>query len=288
MEILGIVFALLALLSWGFGDFFIQRGTRVLGTWKTLFYITFLGTVGLLPFIVSELPLLTIGASIFLIICGVVILFAAFFDFEAFRKGKIAIVEPVLALELPITVGLALILWHEKVTFPVAILIFVTFIGIILTITIHHSHLHYHKRVFEKGVLLAFLGALFMGLFNFLVGVGSQEISPLLTIWITNILVMIFSGVLLFIKQEFTIVKDFRKSALLILLFSIIDNLAWVFYALATKYIPIAVATTITESYIALTVLLGVYISKEKLKFHQRIGIAVVILAVICLAFLVG
>lgn len=51
----GILFAFIALISWGFGDFFIQRTTRIVGSWKALFLIGIVGLVGLLPFVKSDL-----------------------------------------------------------------------------------------------------------------------------------------------------------------------------------------------------------------------------------------
>src|SRR3989344_4529122 len=93
---LGIFFAFIALVSWGFGDFFIQKTTRVLGSWKALFFIGIVGLVGLFPFVKNDLGSLNGANLLFLSILGVVVLFAAFFDFEALRQGKIAIVEPIL------------------------------------------------------------------------------------------------------------------------------------------------------------------------------------------------
>jgi hypothetical protein len=43
----GILFALLAMLFFGFGDFLIQRSTRKVGDWETLFLFSILGGVQL-------------------------------------------------------------------------------------------------------------------------------------------------------------------------------------------------------------------------------------------------
>lgn len=40
---IGILFAFIALISWGFGDFFIQKTTRIIGSWKALFFIGIVG-----------------------------------------------------------------------------------------------------------------------------------------------------------------------------------------------------------------------------------------------------
>jgi hypothetical protein len=48
---MGTLFAFIALISWGIGDFLIQKGARRFGNWITLFYITALVSITLFPFV---------------------------------------------------------------------------------------------------------------------------------------------------------------------------------------------------------------------------------------------
>ena len=284
---MGVLFALGALVCWTFGDFFIQRGTRTVGNWKTLFYIGALGSIVLLPFVARE-----IGATLsnpsnaaILLLLVIVTLFTALFEFEALKRGKIAVVEPVMSLELPITIGLSLALWGERLSATQGILSLVVFIGIMLAVTIHHSHLHYHKRIFEKGFILAGIGAVGMALVNFLTGVGSQTTSPLFTIWfLHSTLAIICLFYFLYRGETKSILADIRRYPKTIVALSILDNLAWISFAYAVRYIPISIATTVSESYIALAVLLGIFVNREKLKPHQFVGIALTIGGVILLS----
>jgi drug/metabolite transporter (DMT)-like permease len=268
---IGIVFAFVALISWGVGDFFIQQTTRVVGSWKALFFIGIVGFVGLFPFVKNDLSSLNGSSILLLSLLGVVIVFAALFDFEALRQGKITIVEPIIGLELPLTVGLSILFANESLSLLQLLLIVVVFIGIVLAITSHHTHLHYHKRIFEKGVILAGIGAIGMAL---------------VTIWFTHSLLAVVCGIYLFVKGEFgKLMSDFKKYPKQIIGQSIFDNLAWVSFAKATTYIPIAIATTISESYIALSVMLGLFVNKEKLKRHQIIGVTLAIVGVVTLSY---
>ncbi len=54
----GIGFAFVAMLCWGIGDFLIQRSTRKIGDWETLFVITLFGSLILLPFVYRGIPAL--------------------------------------------------------------------------------------------------------------------------------------------------------------------------------------------------------------------------------------
>src|SRR3989338_6851451 len=283
---MGILFAFIALVSWGFGDFFIQRTVRVVGSWRALFFIGIVGLVGLLPFVKNDLTSLNSANLLLLGLLGVVVVFAALFDFEALRQGKIAIVEPIIGLELPITVGLSLALANETLSFLQLLLIGIVFIGIMFAITAHHTYLHYHKRIFERGVILAGVGAIGMALTNFLVGVSSQDISPLVTIWFAHSLLAMVCGIYILYKGDFgSLISDFKNYPKPIIGQSVLDNVAWVSFAKATTYIPIAIATTISESYIALAVLLGLFVNRERLRVHQIVGVALATIGVITLSY---
>jgi drug/metabolite transporter (DMT)-like permease len=284
----GILFALGALVAWGFGDFFIQRSVRAVGIWKSLLLIDAVGIIALFPFVVDELGALFANSFHLglLILASIVILLTALAEFESLRRGKLAIVEPILSLELPLTVLLAIVVWGERVALPQLILAGVAFFGITLAVTEHHTHLHYHRRIkVEKGVIFAGLGAIGMGIFNFLVGVGSQEISPLMTIWFTNILTVAFTFFYLQRRGELhKLFHDFRQHIGILASVCVLDNLAWISFAVATTFIPIAIATTLSESYVALAVLLGVFANKERLRWHQIVGVVVTLASVIFLS----
>src|SRR4051812_1730758 len=102
MSYFGIIFALIALLAWGFGDFFIQRTSRKVGITRALFYITAAASIVLLPKVWPHLFELSSHQWVVLIGSGIVILIVAILEFEAFKIGKLAVVEPIMSFELPI------------------------------------------------------------------------------------------------------------------------------------------------------------------------------------------
>ncbi len=280
MALFGILFAVGALIFWGFGDFFIQRATREIGIWKSLFFISLTAVVILLPFIQGEIGevLNNPKGLSFLLMAGVAIFAAALLIFESMKVGKLAIIEPILSLELPVAVTLGVFLAHENLNLVQLILIGVVFIGVVLAMTKHHTHLHYHKRIFERGVLYAFFGAMIMGATNFLIGISSQETSALLTIWFTSLMIAVFCFIYFVIKGRVkSLAGDLKKHIKAITSSSVLDNAAWISYAFATTYIPISIATTISESYIALAVGLGILVNKEKVNWHQIVGIVLAV-----------
>ena len=108
---IGVIAAFGAFFFWGVGDFLIQRSTRRIGDWETLFFICGTSVIALFPFVYDDFFRLfssgNTGVFIILLLASVALTFGALFDFEALKQGKISIVEPVLALELPVAVALA-------------------------------------------------------------------------------------------------------------------------------------------------------------------------------------
>jgi len=134
-------------------------------------------------------------------------------------------------------------------------------------------------------VLFAALGAIVMGLVNFMVGVSSQETSPLMAIWFTNVVFTLCCIIYMARITGFSgILSDFTKNLKITLTTSIFDNGAWIFFAFAASLIPISIATTVSESYIALVVCLGLFLNKEKVRWHQLVGVTVAITSIIILS----
>lgn len=102
--VIGVLLALGAALFWGIGDFLIQKTTRRVGDWETLFLISLIGSIILAPFVYSSLgAALSNRSDLFLLLfIGAVQFIEALINFEAYRRGKIAVIEPILSLEIPI------------------------------------------------------------------------------------------------------------------------------------------------------------------------------------------
>lgn len=288
---LGILALLAAVLAWGFGDFSIQKSTRAFGDVRTLIFIGLAGIIGLFPFVYSEIHLLwqDTGRLLLLSATGLVIFAAAILDFEALRQGKIAVVEPVLSFELPVAVALAAIFLGEQLTPIQLALAATTFSGIMLSVTQHQRHLMYHRRLLEPGIILAAAGAVVMGGVNFLIGISSQQTSPVMAIWFTNVIFTLLSFIYLGWRGEIgKLFQGVQQNPAPVIAVCIFDNLAWLMFAVSVTYIPISIATTISESYIALAVLLGLFVNKEKLQHHQLAGVIIAITSVILLSFTVS
>ena len=278
---MGVVFALVALFGWGFGDFFIQKSTREMGWYKALFTIGIAGFVGLMPFALKDISRIGNGYTFPLIALSVIILIYAWALFEALRKGKLSVVESVVAIDLPFTVSLAFLFGGESITLAQGLLFGLICVGIVLAATKEFSHFKSKRTYLEKGVLLAFLGSFFSALTNFYIGSFSHVLPPLLIIWFTHSMLALICGVYISVKGEW---REFKKEVLDKPLGTFataaFDNVAWVGYASATSLIPTSLAITMSESYIVVAALLGWLFGHERLRRHQVIGAAIAFIGV--------
>ena len=294
------------MLAWGLGDFLIQKSTRRMGTisqklsslffsrndekysiWIVLFYICGFGAIVLTPFVWNEIGLLGAGEIWLLFLIGLVMLAAALLDFEALKIGKISVVEPVFALEIPAVMVLTSLFLSEVLTIRQYFLIFVLVVGIIFISIRDFGRLK--RFVFERGVGLAVAATIGMGLADFLVGFGSRAISPLMTNWFLNIFITTVTLGYLASAGKLKVTWDYaRENRKLIFNTCFFDNLAWVTYAYSMVLIPITIATAISESYIAIGAILGFVYNKEKLARHQWAGLVLTMMAAIILAVRAG
>lgn len=284
MADIGLLYAVVAIVSWGVGDFLIQRSARKVGDWEALFFITFFASIVLFPFCYPALK--TLSGFDWLVLAGTsaVILAAALFDFSALRVGKIAVIEPIYAMEVPITIALATFLVGEHLSAVQLGLIVLLLISVLLVTT--KSFRGMHVRALERGIWAALLGTIGMGASNFLFGYTSRAAGPLMVNWFTSVF-MAFATLayLLYNERGKTIIAHVRHNSKLLFAMSFFDLLAWIGYSASTLSLPIGLVTGLTESYIALSVILGLTFNKEKLLLHQKAGLALAVIAAVTLAF---
>ncbi len=282
----GIFFALAAMVSWGLGDFLTQRTTRVVGSAKTLFFTGLVGFLALSPFVLPSLSDITINTFILLSALSLVVMIATAFDFEALRTGKIAVVEPIVGLEMPMAIGVSLAIVGEAISSQFILIISLVIIGTILTV---FKGWHHAKsiNVLEKGVLLALIAAVGTALTTVLVGVSSQATTPLVAIWFSHGALMIVGGIAVQMKSGLhTIFGDIKRHPVTIGFQTTADNAAWILFAFSTTLLPISIAAAISGGYVAMAVALGLFINKERIKKHQYLGIVMVSIGIILLSYL--
>ncbi len=283
---LGIIFAIVAMLSWAVGDFMIQRSTRRFGNWETLFVITFFGVLILLPFVWKDLPILFYGnfdTMKILLLSGGIITLAAMLEFESLREGKLSIIEPIWSLEIPASVLFSYIFIGEHITGLQILLILAIILGL-MSLSFKGGKVT-ARHFLERGARLAVVAAVFMGAADFMLGFSGRMTNAFMTNFVACFVMALVSGVYLVYKGRMqSMIRDVRHHPKFILGMSIADNIAWVAFVSAMGLAPIGIVVALTESYIIFTVLLGVFVNKEKLIRHQVFGLVLALISAITLA----
>jgi drug/metabolite transporter (DMT)-like permease len=286
---LGVLLALAAMFGWGGADFLAQRAARKVGNVATLFWGSLFGAVVLLPSASRQVGMLAGRTDLILLIAlgAAVSIATALFSLEAYRRGKLVVVEPILGLELPFTILLAVALRGERLDGVQAITMTAIFIGVVLAATVSSPAVALKKQILEKGSLLGLAGMFGFAALNFLTGVISQEASPIIAVWSGRAVASIVIGAYLAGTGRLgAAFRAARGHPLLVLGVSALYLVGFMAYGMAATHLPISVATAISEGYVVLTVLLGVIVNKEKVARHQFGGIAVVTAAVMILGYL--
>ncbi|MCX6803399.1 MAG: DMT family transporter [Candidatus Diapherotrites archaeon] len=280
-----ILAAFLAMLCWGFADFFIQRSVRKIGDVEALAFIGLIGFLVLTPFVLPDLALLFIPENLFIVVgFGLFAFVVAMFNFEALKEGKLSVIDVVLEIELPIAIIIGFFLFIEFPSVLQLFLIIPIFVGIIL-ISFKKSFSFKKSHLLEKGVLFAFAAGIGLGFIDSFTGLAARSLSPLLAIWVPWAVIFFVSMLVVFTRKDFKkIVFNAKKFKWLIIAMGLIDTIAWVCYAYSMAEINIGIATAITESYPVIGIILGVIINREKITKFQIVGAVLTIVASILLA----
>src|SRR5437588_3768822 len=112
---MGIILGLSAALFWGTADFLVRYSTRIIGTYRTLFYMQFIGLACLSIFLVASGEFSRLAARIswhwwiLAILTALLNVISALALYRSFEIGVLAIVSPIAASSTALTVVLAII-----------------------------------------------------------------------------------------------------------------------------------------------------------------------------------
>lgn len=279
-----IIFAFLAMLFWGIEDFLALRSARRMGDFASLAIIMVIGAVIFTPFVIKDFPLL-LSKQIWVVLAIVALIHFAegLLYFESFKRGKLAVIDVIFEFELPVTVALSLIFFKESISSLQFILIGFVFIGIILIATKQFKHL---KVRLERGVIVALIAAVSFALVNFSSAFSVRLASPMLTVWfvwVSNAILCL--AFIIYYHRGKAFCRECWKFKWSVLIMSIVASAAWVFYFFAIRKNELGIITAITEAYPVIAISLAILIYKERVGWHQYVGIGLALIAAIMLAF---
>lgn len=281
MEI-GVLFAILAMVTWGMSDFFIGYSAKKVSTVIVLLYGKIIGFLILSSLVI--LSGLVIPTS--LDIWGVVILTSliatvAWFLFsQGLKEGFVSILSPIGNSWAAITVLLGIIFLGQSFSFEKGVALVIIFVGIFLT-AINIQEIK-NKKGFAllKGVPITLVSMVLWGIFFIFVDIGVRNTS-----WISFFFFMeIFSIIFLFTYSKFVKPDSFSKAPEGIVGFGIANSIGLGAYGFALATIPTTIAASIVSGLPVIALILAHIFLKEKLRVLQYFGIALTIVGLILIS----
>jgi drug/metabolite transporter (DMT)-like permease len=277
VETLSILCGLFAAASWGAGDFGGGFASKKTSVYMVILISQFVGFLLMLFFsliMVSSLPSarsLIIGGAAGL--SGAFGLLALYQGLASENMGVVAPVTAVIASILPVAVSI----YSEGLPSSLQMLGFLLAVIGIWFLTQGNNRVPIQLRTLG----LPFTAGIGFGLFFILVDQVSKEsiLWPLIAARVTS--VVLFG---LIVKSRRIFVIPPKKRLLYISLAGFFDSGGNVFFALATRFGRLDIASVLSSLYPAVTVLLAWFFLKERLVCHQWLGISLVMIALILIS----
>jgi drug/metabolite transporter (DMT)-like permease len=304
---MGIILGLAAALFWGVSDFVARTVTQRIGTYRTLFFMQFVGLAGLGCYLLASgtLAHLLHSASwqawLWAMLVAFLNILSTLALYRSFEIGVLAVVSPIAASSAALTVLLAF-LSGETVSEWRAIGISAAIIGVVLAATQFGGlrvaqagqTVQQSARLAEKdkqrevtrqrmmrGVPLAILAATGYGLTFWLLGFYvAPDLGGVVPIWLIRLLTpCVLSLGALPLRQSIRLPRG--KIWWLLLTIGVLDTVAFVCTTIGLTTDQVSVVSVLASLFSAVTVLLAWIFLREKLAWNQWIGVGLIFLGII-------
>ncbi len=292
---MGILLGLTAAVCWGAADFFARYATRLVGTYRTLLFMQFLGFVGLSIYLLLSgtwrhlflhvswqtwvWTLLAIGLNII----------SSLALYRAFEVGVITVVSPIAASYAAITVLLA-VLAGEVISSIHGIGIATSLVGVVLAATpitwrlgartIVNATTKPRTSKFTGGIGLAILASLGYGIAFWLFG---ARVTPVLggvtPVWLVRLItpctLTLFAPIA---RQNISIPRG--RAWWYLAGVGILDTSAFVAATVGYTTAQVSIVSVLASLFSAVTVLLAWIFLREKLQWSQWLGVGIIFVGV--------
>ena len=264
---------------WGFADYAAGICARRVGAVRTAFAMQ---STGLLSFaivvwLLGRWPAFDPGMVPFAIALGVLGVISVAALYRGLALGPVAVVAPVVASYVVITVILVVIFLGERLTTAQIVAASLVFVGVVLTST-DARELRVTLGRPVPGVRIGLVATLGFGLWSAVFAIATRQYA-----WIPMILLLratsfVFVGS--FIAARRIDLRVFRARTALVLgtIVGVLDTLANVFFARGIESGYASLAATGTGMYPIVPAVLGMLALGERLAPNQLVGIGLLVI----------
>ncbi len=284
---MGVLLGLLAALGWGSADFLARSATRLIGTYRTLFYMQFIGLFSLSVYLLAtgQLPRLLETAGwqpwAWCVLVALLNVAGSLALYRAFETGVLMIVSPIAASYAALTVTLSL-LSGETLSRLRGIGIGLALIGAVFAATSFVSPQEVkveagtqgRKQRLARGAGLALFAAVAYGVMFWLLGFQvTPALGGIAPIWLIR-LVTPCTLALVAAPARQSLRLPPGRGWWLIAGVGVLDTSAYVANTIGFATHQVAVVSVLASLFSTVTVMLAWFFLRERLHWSQWLGVA--------------
>jgi drug/metabolite transporter (DMT)-like permease len=279
---MAILWGLAAAISFGTADVLARFGSEQEGTWRTLFYLQFIGCLVAVLFVVIwgvPMPWAALWGrpGVMITITSAVMLAGTATLYRCLVIGPMLITSPIASSFAAVTALLALLTGERPSALQIAGL-GVTLVGVALTAASDTSEKR-PVRWLSLGVLLALATAGLHGIAFFLLDGVVASLGEAPTVLALRLITLTFLVTWLGLGKR-PLHLDNPRSLRWLMPLGLLDTLANLFYNLGLATGLTSVVSVLTALYSVVTVLIGTLWLKERITTWQKLGVLIVFVGV--------
>lgn len=274
----GVLFGLVAAVSWGVSDFFIALFSRRIGWFRTMVGISIAATGAFTLVFLALLPEMEIPLRDWMALIGlsaiVVPNYIAFY--RALEFGPIALVSPIVTAYAAVVVLLSVTFLGERLEFDQMIGVALAVAGVVLA-SADIRQLAPGVRRMGPGVLLAIAALFGFGITIFLAGVFAQRYGWFLPAYLVRVMVSIPLVGVAAIRRQWPWQGIGAPMIGLLALIGILESGGFFAFTRGAELGLISIVAAATTFYPLLPLALGMAFFRERPAPNQYFGIAMVL-----------
>ena len=284
-----IVYAVLSAIAAGITTIFLKKGihttnTNVALALRTLVVLIFSIVIVLIIGSYKEIYYINTKTWVFLILSGLSTGAGWYYYYKALQIGNVKNVSPLSKSSLVLTIILSFILLNEEITLLKIISLIIITLGTYYIID--YKKTEEKKENNNKWIIYALLSLIFSALTPIFGKIGIENVESNLGTSIRVFVVVISAWLILFIKKEYKEIKNINKSEIKYIIISgITGGSSWLLYYKALQNGITSAVAAIDKLSVLVAVILSYFIFNEKMKVKEVIGLILILIGTIGLAF---
>ncbi len=281
--ILGILLGVIGMFSYGVQDFLMAKASRHIGAFKTSFWfqiitLIFLVIISVFLYKYQSISLLI---AILIVFTGIISMIGLVSFNKGLSVGNVSIITTIASVWSVVSILLGYIFLKTPISLMQTVFIAFIIMGTILA-SLELKHLVKMNIKHVIGLKYAIITVFGWGIYFFLIAYLVNAIG-----WVAaSLFSLLATVIIMFIYAKFASIdiKFNIKGRYILLLIAILNTIGFLSYSIGLTYNYVSVISPIIAAGPVITIMLALFLLKERLELSQKVGIIMVISGIILLA----